>query len=331
MDYKEIFQRFSRLNILIIGDVMVDSYMWGKVERISPEAPVPVCTIAKKESRLGGAANVALNVAAMGAEPILCSIVGEDASGELLLSLMQESGLSIKGIVTSQTRQTTTKTRVLSGYSQMLRVDEETDKDILKEEEAILLKAIFDIIATKRIDAIIFQDYDKGVITKNIIESVVAKAKSNKIPTAADPKKRNFLNYDNITLFKPNLKELKEGLKTEIDTINEETLRKATDLLHDRHKIEKVFVTLSDKGVFMVDYGKQTVKSCFLSAHLRQISDVSGAGDTVISVASLCLALGMEAVDIAMISNLAGGLVCESVGVVPIDREILFNELTKQI
>ena len=310
---------------------MIDSYMRGKVERISPEAPVPVCTITKKENRLGGAANVALNIASMGAEPILCSVIGGDSNGELLLSLMDEKKLSIDGIITSNNRPTSTKTRILSGSSQMLRVDEETDKAICAEEEAVLLETIFDIIATKRIDAIIFQDYDKGVITKNIIERVIEKARSSNIPTAADPKSRNFLNYDHVTLFKPNLKELRDGLKVDIDVVNEENLRQAADVLHGKHGMEKIFVTLSDLGVYMADYSEGKAKTWHLPAHLRQISDVSGAGDTVISVASLCLAIGMEAGKIAMMSNLAGGLVCESVGVVPIDRDILFNELVKQI
>jgi rfaE bifunctional protein kinase chain/domain len=328
MNYEEIFRQFSKLNILIIGDVMIDSYMWGKVERISPEAPVPVCTITKKENRLGGAANVALNIAAMGAEPVLCSVIGEDTNGKILKTLLKEQKLTTDGIIVTKKRQTTTKTRILNGSSQMLRIDEETDKPISLEEEQVFTQRIFNIIATKRIDAIIFQDYDKGVITKTIIEQVVAKARQKNIPTATDPKKRNFDIYDGVTLFKPNLKELREGLKIDLEDINKTSLRQAADILHRKHNIEKVFITLSDNGVFIVDYSKRT-KAELLPAHLRKIADVSGAGDTVISVATLCLALSMEAADIARISNLAGGLVCEFAGVVPIERNILLCELVK--
>ncbi|MDR1847804.1 MAG: PfkB family carbohydrate kinase [Bacteroidales bacterium] len=329
MDYKEIFQRFSRLNILIVGDVMIDSYMWGKVERISPEAPVPVCTVTKVENRLGGAANVALNVAALGAEPLLCSIIGADRNGEILLSLMKDSKLCCDGIIASKTRETTAKTRILSGSSQMLRVDEETDSEISAEEESLFLKTIYDIIAAKRIDAIIFQDYDKGVITKSLIEQIIRKAKQMNIPVTADPKKRNFNNYNGVTLFKPNLKELKEGLNLDFENVNEEVLIQASKLLHEKHAIEKVFITLSSQGVFIIDFNDKIVMPCRIPAHLRQIADVSGAGDTVISVASLCLALGMKAMDIAKISNLAGGLVCEKVGVVPVDKDVLYRELNK--
>lgn len=310
---------------------MVDSYMWGKVERISPEAPVPVCTITKKENRLGGAANVALNIAAMGAEPVLCSVVGDDVNGKTLKSLMKKQLLSTDGIIFSKTRLTTTKTRILSGSSQMLRIDEETDVPVNSEEEDIFLKKIFEIIAKKRIDTVIFQDYDKGVITKNIIRSVVNKLKQMNIPVAVDPKKRNFENYQGVTLFKPNLKELKEGLKIDnFEQINPVTLRKAADILHKTYKIEKVFITLSDKGVFIIDYAQQPIKHFLLPAHLRTIADVSGAGDSVISVAALCLAIGMNAEDIARISNMAGGLVCESIGVVPVNKDILFKELNVQ-
>lgn len=313
---------------------MVDSYMWGQVNRISPEAPVPVCAVVKKENRLGGAANVALNIASMGAEPILCSVIGNDISGEILLSLMRNEHLSTQGMITSTQRQTTSKTRFLSGSSQLLRVDEETDREISKEEERDFIKRIFDILAAKRIDAIVFQDYDKGTITKNVIKKVADKAKQMNIPTSTDPKKRNFNHYNNITLFKPNLKELKEGLNLnfeDISKVNEDILMQAADILHKKHNIEKVFITLSDKGVFMMDYSEQMRVPYHIKAHLRQIADVSGAGDTVISVATLCLALKIKAADIARISNLAGGLVCEKVGVSPIDKNILYNELIKQI
>ncbi|MCH3923815.1 MAG: bifunctional ADP-heptose synthase [Bacteroidales bacterium] len=327
MDYKSIFNRIEKLNIMIIGDVMIDAYQWGKVERISPEAPVPICSVTKEEDRLGGAGNVALNISSMGAEPILCSVIGQDNNGEILLNLLKENNMTTEGIVLSKTRPTTIKTRVLGNNTQMLRVDKEIIDFLNTEEETDFLKTIFDILNKKRIDAIIFQDYDKGVITENVISQIVSKANERQIPTTVDPKKRNFKNYKNVTMFKPNLKELKEGLKIEFTLPTMDNLSEASLLLNNKQRIEKVFITLSEYGVFIADYKQRQAKVKMISAHLRNIADVSGAGDTVISVATLCLAVGLEAEDIARISNLAGGLVCETVGVTPINKERLYKEL----
>jgi rfaE bifunctional protein kinase chain/domain len=312
---------------MIIGDVMIDAYQWGKVERISPEAPVPICSVTKEEDRLGGAGNVALNISSMGAEPILCSVIGQDNNGEILLNLLKENNMTTEGIVLSKTRPTTIKTRVLGNNTQMLRVDKEIIDFLNTEEETDFLKTIFDILNKKRIDAIIFQDYDKGVITENVISQIVSKANERQIPTTVDPKKRNFKNYKNVTMFKPNLKELKEGLKIEFTLPTMDNLSEASLLLNNKQRIEKVFITLSEYGVFIADYKQRQAKVKMISAHLRNIADVSGAGDTVISVATLCLAVGLEAEDIARISNLAGGLVCETVGVTPINKERLYKEL----
>lgn len=332
MDYKSIFNRFNDLNILIIGDVMVDSYKWGEVNRISPEAPVPICSVKKIENRLGGAANVALNIEAMGANPILCSVIGDDTDGEMFLDLLQQRKMSYQAIVKSILRPTTTKTRILGNNCQMLRIDKETTDSLKTEEEASLLSKISSTIENNRIDCIIFQDYDKGVITQNIIKSTVEQAKQRNIPICVDPKKRNFSLYKGVSMFKPNLKELKEGLKIDFDKPTIENLNDAALLLHQKQNIEKVFITLSQYGVFIADYTTynketNTTVSKLIPAHLRKISDVSGAGDTVISVAALCLSLNMDAENLAKISNLAGGLVCESVGVVPIDKEKLYKEV----
>ncbi|MBR5254011.1 MAG: hypothetical protein IKV46_03100 [Bacteroidales bacterium] len=329
-DFVKIFDRFNELNILIIGDVMIDAYWWGAVNRISPEAPVPVCTVSKKENRLGGAANVALNIAAMGANPVLCSIVGDDTQGHELCRLMQEQNMDTEGIVFSSKRPTTVKTRVIGNKAQMLRIDEETDSNISETEEKIFLEKIESIINNKKINAIIFQDYDKGVLTENIISKTIDLAKKNNIPTTVDPKKRNFASYKNVDLFKPNLKELKEGLKIDFEQVNRENLVEAALLLHHKQKIDRVFITLSERGVFMMDFSQKEAKVTMLPACLRKISDVSGAGDTVISVASLCLALHLDSKTIATASNFAGGLVCESVGVVPIDKNTLLLELLRK-
>ena len=327
MNYKSIFDNFNKLNILIIGDVMIDSYQWGKVERISPEAPVPICSVQKIEHRLGGAGNVALNISAMGATPILCTVIGRDSNEEILLNLLTEHDMTTEGMVVSSERPTTIKTRIIGNNTQMLRIDKETTNVLSRKEENLLLGKITDIIANKKIDAIIFQDYDKGVITERTIKETVKLAKQKSIPTTVDPKHRNFSSYKDVTLFKPNLKELKEGLKIEFDEPNLTNLTDAALLLHSKQRISQVFITLSEYGVFIADYTQRQAEVKMLPAHLRKIADVSGAGDTVISVATLCLASKMSAIDIAKISNLAGGLVCENVGVVSIDKNRLYKEV----
>jgi rfaE bifunctional protein kinase chain/domain len=308
--------------VLIIGDVMIDNYVWGKVSRISPEAPVPVVSVVRKEQRLGGAANVALNVQALGATPILCSVIGPDSEGKHLLELMAEQKLSPRGILKSRDRITTVKTRVLGNSHQLLRVDEEIDSDITEAETEIFLKNISYLIDTQKIDVIIFEDYDKGLITEPLIRGVVRHAKKIGIPVVVDPKKKHFMAYQGATLFKPNLKELKEGLKNDFDHSSEKQLSKAVDALKTKLKIDLALITLSEHGIYI--HGRHVKKR--LPAHYRNISDVSGAGDTVVSVAALTLAAGLKPEMIAEISNIAGGLVCESVGVVPIDKEQLLEE-----
>lgn len=327
MDYKDIFQKFNNLNVVVIGDIMVDSYQWGKVERISPEAPVPICAVTKIENRLGGAGNVALNLKAMGANPILCSVIGEDSNGENLLHLMQQEGMTTDYILQSTDRPTTTKTRIIGNNSQMLRIDNESIETLDRKEETAFLKRIESLFSKMKIDVVIFQDYDKGVITERVITTTTSQANKKNIPITVDPKHRNFSLYKDVAMFKPNLKELKEGLKIEFDKPTQENLENASLLLKDKQRIEKVFITLSEYGVFFADYSKKQAEVVLLPANVRKIADVSGAGDTVISVASLCLALDIEPKEIAKISNLAGGLVCEEVGVVPINKDRLYREL----
>jgi D-glycero-beta-D-manno-heptose-7-phosphate kinase len=322
-EIKRIFDSFSKLRVLIIGDVMIDNYVWGKVSRISPEAPVPVVSVMRKEQRLGGAANVALNVQALGATPILCSVIGPDQEGKHFLELLADQKLSPKGILKSRDRITTVKTRILGNSHQLLRVDEEIDSDITDHETEIFLKNISYLIDTQKIDVINFEDYDKALITETLIRGVIKQAKKLGVPVVVDPKKKHFMNYHGATLFKPNLKELKEGLKAEFDHSSEKQLAKAVDALKTKLKIDLALITLSEHGIYI--HGRHVKKR--LPAHYRDISDVSGAGDTVVSVAALCLAAGLKPEMIAEISNIAGGLVCESVGVVPIDKEQLHDEV----
>jgi rfaE bifunctional protein kinase chain/domain len=317
-----LFKSFNQLNVLIIGDVMIDSYYYGDVNRISPEAPVPIVSVNKKDNRLGGAANVALNLKALGANPILCAVIGKDLAAENFKALLKTEALTAEGIIGSSERITTVKTRIIGNNHQVLRVDSEDDAPLSENENKHLNKAILTLIDTQKIDVVIFQDYDKGVITPDLIKNIISICNTKGIPTAVDPKKRNFSHYKKATLFKPNLKELKEGLNIEIDPSNALAVESAIDQLNATQQHQINFITLSEYGVFI----KETTNSKQIPAHRRSISDVSGAGDTVISVASLCLALNQPISMIAEIANLAGGLVCESVGVVPIDKDQLLSE-----
>jgi len=324
MSIEKIFESFNSLKVLIIGDVMLDSYIWGAVERISPEAPVPIINVKKKNFRLGGAANVALNVSSLGAAPILCALIGDDDDGKKLLQRMEERGMTKEGIVVSKERPTTVKTRVIASHQHVVRVDEESDHEANAAEEKAMMDKIAKLLPQCQV--VIFEDYDKGAINPSIIDKTVALANKHNIPTVVDPKKRNFLAYKNVTLFKPNLKELREGLKTEINASNQKQVEQATATLKEKLQARGVMVTLSEHGVF-IDFENQKIK---LPAHQREIADVSGAGDTVVSVAALCAALKLNAKSIASLSNLAGGLVCQHVGVVPIDKNELMSEALKE-
>lgn len=325
-DIKSIFDSFNRFNILIIGDVMIDSYMWGKVNRISPEAPVPIIMSTNQENRLGGAANVALNVQALGANPILCSVIGNDSKSKTFYSLLKKRELTNEGILEDDNRKTTVKTRIIADNQHLLRVDEEIDEELNTEIEQKFIKQILTILSDKSINAIIFEDYDKGCITPEVITSVVDFANKNNIPTLVDPKKRNFKEYKNVSLFKPNFKELIEGSKIDIKEGDFGGIFTASQKLHLELSAKYLLITLSELGIF-ISYNNsyQTIP-----AEIRDIADVSGAGDTVIGTASLCLAAGIDPELIAGISNLAGGLVCEKVGVVPIDKEQLYLEAAKK-
>ena len=318
--WPDIFPKFKNLNILIIGDVMVDAYIWGAVERISPEAPVPIISVKNRDFRLGGAANVALNIFSLGAKPILCALAGQDSYGKRLLQLMEDKGMSQQGIVISTSRPTTIKARVIAAHQHVIRIDDESDAVATAEEEQELISRIKTLLPTCQ--AVIFEDYDKGVITQKLIEETVKLAKSLGIPTIVDPKKRNFLHYKNVTLFKPNLKELRDGLKLEIEGGDQASVNTAVEKVKKQLGVEGVMLTLSERGAY-IDYQNKKV---LVAAHKREIADVSGAGDTVVSIAALCVALDLGPEKIAMLSNLGGGLVCQYVGVVPINREELLKE-----
>ena len=325
MNYKDLFDKFNGLRILVIGDVMLDAYVMGKVNRISPEAPVPIVSLENEDARIGGAGNVALNLLALGAKPIICGIIGEDTSGDKLLNLFEKNGISTDGLVKSIARKTTVKTRVISNKQQLLRIDSESTFPLLESEEIKLNNTIQNII-NQGVDGIIFEDYNKGVLTDSVIQNTIKIAKEKDIPTAVDPKKENFLSYKGVSLFKPNLKELKEGLNLNFDfNSNKDLFEKGIEVLEEKLQNEISFITLSEYGVFI----KNQTEKYYVPAHMRSISDVSGAGDTVIAVATLCLISGASTKQIAQISNLAGGLVCEKSGVVSISKNDLLKEVSE--
>ncbi len=317
---KEIFEGFKNLRVLVIGDLMVDSYSFGKVTRISPEAPVPVLNLTKRENRLGGAGNVVKNILSLGAKPIVCSVIGNDSSGKIILDLLKEDNLSTNLVIQEENRITTSKERVISGSQQIVRIDDETDSMISNSSLNLLVEKISNIIAD--IDVIIFEDYDKGVLNEEIIQKIITLAKKHNISTVVDPKKRNFLSYSGVDLFKPNLKELLDGLNISNSKIELEDLKTLTEDFRKKFQMKNIFLTMSEKGVLLNNEGRFI--QC--NAHTRNIADVSGAGDTVISVAACCLGLNLSADLIAALSNLAGGLVCEYVGVVPVIKEQLISE-----
>lgn len=322
LDFQKFFNTLSDKKILIIGDVMIDTYLWGKVDRVSPEAPVPIVSDIIEENRLGGATNVALNVKALGAVPILCSVIGGDERGGVFLDLLEEQNLSDVGITVDEYRLTTQKTRVISGFKHLLRIDEEIGNPLSLRIQASFEEMIQNLIQTGGIDAIIFQDYDKGVITQSIISKVTKWANKLKIPIMVDPKYRNFENYDKVTIFKPNLKEFQKGLKIDVSKNDVDKIVAAGEEFRKAHAQEILMVTLSEKGVLVIMEGEHH----YIPAIKREVTDVSGAGDTVISVAALCTAGGMSAIQTAAVANLAGGQVCEKSGVVPVIKEQLLKE-----
>ena len=321
----QVFSKFSELKVLVIGDTMIDNYLWGKVDRISPEAPIPIVTVTKQENRLGGAGNVSMNIQALGATPFLVSIVGNDEKGRVFEELMQEKKLPRQGIFIDPTRITTVKTRIISGGQQISRVDQEISTLIDPAFEKLIFDRIRTIIKSENINIVIFVDYDKGLITPSLIKNVVELAKANNILIAADPKIRNFNHYQQVDLFKPNFKEFKEGLKLASDKTDMKELKRVSEKFKKENQIGLLFITLSELGVFLTNGVKQN----YYPAQVRDIADVSGAGDTVIATASLCLAIGLPTPFMAQLSNLAGGLVCEKLGVVPIDPEQLKKEARK--
>lgn len=314
--------RIPDLHVMVIGDLMLDRYLWGTVNRISPEAPVPVVDISRSEDRPGGAANVALNLKSMGARVSIAGAIGDDIDGTLLLEILQQKGFDTDLVLVEPDRITTTKTRVLGNRQQMLRIDQEQKDELTPEAQKLILTKFSKLV--EEVDVLIFEDYDKGVLNPSLIAEIISLCNQNNIPTIVDPKFKNFFSYQNCTLFKPNLKELNDGLGIQVKNTDLDELERAVGLLREKMPHNNTLITLSENGVLALD--SSSVKH--IQAHYRKITDVSGAGDTVVALMGLALGAGLPLSSAATIANLGGGLVCEEVGVVPIDRSRLLKELT---
>jgi len=322
MDLSKLFGQFDQIKAGVIGDMMLDTYLWGHVERISPEAPVPVVALERRENRIGGAGNVALNLSSLGAKVTAFSVLGADPDGERLEGLLRDEGINTDYLLTSADRITTNKARVMGRNQQMLRLDSETTADLSSGVEDELLGELRRYLEMEKPQVVIFEDYNKGVLTARVIREAVALCRRHGVVTAVDPKRKNFFSYEGVTIFKPNLKEVKEGLNLLLEEIRLPVLRDIHEQLKDRLLHEISFITLSEKGVFFQD-GEIAGQ---IPSHLRNIADVSGAGDTVVAVASLVYAATKDVRLMAEVANIAGGLVCEEVGTVAIDKTRLLEE-----
>ena len=327
VDFDKLFTDISKMKVAVIGDVMLDTYWWGNVERISPEAPVPVVAVSKREKRIGGAGNVALNVQALGASVALLTILGNDEDGIQLKQLLQEKNIDTRFILESKKRITTNKIRIISRNQQMMRLDTEIIHDIDDTDEEKLQNQIEKFITTEKPNVVILEDYNKGILTKNIITNTIAFCKKNNIPTTVDPKRKNFFSYQNASLFKPNLNEAITSLNLLPEKISSELLADIHAQLKEKLGHDISLITLSEKGIFYQENNNKNI----IPSHRRNIADVSGAGDTVIAVASLVYAATKDINLTAEVANIAGGIVCEEVGTIAINKEKLVEECKRLI
>ena len=312
MKINKVFEKIKGKKIIIIGDSMVDSYVLGKINRNSPEAPVPIVDVKQEDTKLGGAANVALNIQSLGMEPILCSVIGDDKDGENFLKLCKKNNLDTTGIIIDYNRKTTNKKRVIVNKKHILRIDNEETNYIEPEIREKFVNNIEKLISNNKI--IIFQDYDKGVISKELIEEI---NKIDHLFIAVDPKKRNFFEYKNVDLFKPNLSEMLNAFNSKDDSIK--NLNTISDELKLKNNIKNLMITLSDNGLLINN------DAGFIHNKIenKKIIDVSGAGDTVISLATILFYLKLPEKFIAEMCNLAGGITCMSSGVSAINLKEL--------
>ncbi len=315
---KELKTNFNNKKIAVIGDMMLDSYFWGDVKRISPEAPVPVLEVENEFYRFGGAANVALNILKLNGTPLPIGVIGYDNHGTIFSSLLNEAGITDDGIIIDEDRPTTTKTRVIADNQHVVRIDKESKTYLNVETE----NKIYGYFESKinEIDAVILQDYNKGVLTPDLIDKIITIANEHKILITVDPKFNNFFNYKNVTVFKPNRKEAEDVLGIKIKN-NEDVSNVGRKLLSELNA-QNVLLTLGEEGIAIFQRDKDEKR---MPTRARKVADVSGAGDTVISTLTMSLASGADILEASYLANYAGGLVCEEVGIVPIEIDHLFN------
>ncbi|HVO73086.1 MAG TPA: D-glycero-beta-D-manno-heptose-7-phosphate kinase [Ignavibacteriaceae bacterium] len=315
--------KFKGKKIGVVGDMMLDCYFWGDVKRISPEAPVPVVEVGNEFFRFGGAANVALNILKLGGEPLPVGVIGSDNDGSIFSSLINETNISAEGIITDKSRPTTAKTRVIAHNQHVVRIDKESKKNIGKE----IQDKVYEFLKSRinDLDGIILEDYNKGVLTPGLIEKIIALANKKEKLITVDPKFNNFFTYKNVTVFKPNRKEAEDVLGIKIRS-NEE-ISKAGQKILKKLNAENVLLTLGEEGIAVFEKGKSEKR---MPTKARKVADVSGAGDTVISTLTMALAAGSGIVEASYLANYAGGIVCEEVGIVPIDINKLISSVIKE-
>ncbi len=313
---------FKGKKIAVVGDMMLDCYFWGDVKRISPEAPVPVVEVENEFFRFGGAANVALNILKLKCKPVPVGIIGYDTFGTIFTSLMKENKISAEGILIDDTRPTTAKTRVIADKQHVVRIDKEK-KEYLDQP---MQNKIFNFIKMniKKFDGIILQDYNKGVLTPDVIKNVIDLANKNNVLITVDPKFNNFFNYTNVTVFKPNRKEAEDVLGIKIRS--DKDISKAGRILLEKLNAKYILLTLGADGIAVFEKGKEEKR---MPTKARKVSDVSGAGDTVISTLTVALAAGANILEASYLANYAGGIVCEEVGIIPIELDKLFSTVSR--
>lgn len=314
---------FEGKRIAVIGDMMLDGYFWGDVKRISPEAPVPVLEVEDEFFRFGGAANVALNILKLGGIPIPIGVIGSDAYGNVFSSLLKDANIDNHGIVTDDKRPTTTKTRVIADNQHVVRIDKESKVFLNDEVERKLSVFLAGIITD--LDGIVLQDYNKGVLTKKLIHKSISLANKNNVIITADPKFDNFFQFKNVTVFKPNKKEAESVLGIKING-NEDISFAGKELL-DRLEAKYILLTLGEEGIAAFEKGKAEKR---MHTKARKVADVSGAGDTVISTLTMALAAGADIYEASLLANFGAGIVCGEVGIVPIEKDKLFDSVMKE-
>ncbi|MCL6098365.1 MAG: D-glycero-beta-D-manno-heptose-7-phosphate kinase [Bacteroidetes bacterium] len=315
---------FKGKRIAVIGDLMLDCYFWGAVSRISPEAPVPVVEVDEEFYRFGGAMNVAYNIQTLGGVSFPIGVIGNDNEGKLFRGLLNKTGITDKGIVVDRKRPTTAKTRVIANKQHVVRIDKEKTHSISAQTENKILGLLKKQI--KNIDAVILQDYNKGVMTERLIKEVVTICTKAKKIVTVDPKFNNFFTYQSVTVFKPNRKEAEDVLGIRINT--DADITNAGLKLLEKLNCKYALLTLGEKGIALFEKGKPERR---IPTKARKVSDVSGAGDTVISTLTMALTAGADIYDAAYLANYAGGLVCQEVGIVPIELNNLFNAVADEL